>query len=352
MIPVSCQIFEVNWIFFIHFRFNISKQRLKRILQTKEKVGNFTKLEQILELDGFGIKVFEKFCESILQSKEEPVKDQAEPTKVSTSPLTTVKKAQFITPVLHENVRKSIRTCVSLNLGLDCIAWTKFSLNYHEESTNIKCINVEEWDSHSIDEGKKLNIPDLIHIMSYVNQRLPEADAYVLEALPSINAAKQPGNVAQVNINIQKYQSIAMLSVLLANRNASQESFDQFADHEENLKKKSYSQQVFFLRNYLASRLFKVYVGQEKVSTEHVMEDILRYNYDGNGESSSGDRTVSGLYLNPMEVPNSLRHVYNDASRVEKDYLGYSFLIGLSFVKLCVLKCPESLNYLNKRTRA
>lgn len=323
-------------------KYNISKQRIKRIELRKEKMGYFTKLEQILELDGFGIKVFEKFCDSILETKEDS--DQQKAKQVA-SAVASLKKPQFINPILHESVRKSVKTCVSLNLGLDNIAWTKFRLNFADESNSIKYINVEDWDSYPIDEEKKLNLPDLIQIMSYVNRQIPEADVYVLEALPSISPAKQPGNAVQVNINVQKYQSIAMLSVLLANR--------KILDQDDILgeqKKKLNSQQVFFLKNYLSSKLFKVFIGNEKVSTESIVSEILRYNYM-EGESTSGDRSVNGLYLNPMDVPQDLRIIYNDANRVKKEYLGQSLLIGLTFIKLCVIKCTESLNFFNRSSR-
>lgn len=48
--------------------FNISQLRLDRIIQRREKFGEFRSVEDLLEVEGFGIKILEKFCNSILKA--------------------------------------------------------------------------------------------------------------------------------------------------------------------------------------------------------------------------------------------------------------------------------------------
>lgn len=304
----------------------------------KDKNGNFTCLDQILELDGFGIKVFEKFCDSIIQFKEES--EKVESKKVSSS--NVQKKQQFVSPLLHESIRKSIKTCVSVQIGLDNISWTKFRLNHNEDHSQIRSIVMEEWNSFEIGDDKKLNLTDLIQILLLVNRKIPEGDVYILEALPNIAQAKQPGSPVQININVQKSQFVAMLSIVLANRRNNLEVDQQMEEIEGLPKKSPGQQQVFFLKNYLASKLFKVFIGNEKVSTESVVENIVRFNYQ-EGDTVSGNAAISGVYINNMDVPLELRHFYNDANRVKKEYLGQSLLLGLTFIKLCVAKNPEAI---------
>jgi transcription elongation factor len=311
----------------------------------KEKTGNFTCLDQILELDGFGIKVFEKFCDSIIQSKEESVA-KTQPRKVI-SANSQQKKSQFVSPLLHESVRKSIKSCVSVQIGLDNISWTKFRIIHDEDDSKVKCLIMEDWNNFEMGEDKKLSLTDFIQILLLINKKIPDGDVYILEALPNIAQVKQPGSPVQVNINVQKSQLVAMLGILLANRKNNVD-MDLSDDENEELKRKSFGQQkVFFLKNYLASKLFKVFIGNEKVSTESVVENILRYNYQ-EGDSLSGDTTINGVYVNNMDVSLELRQFYNDTNRITKEYLGQSLLLGLTFIKLCVIKNPESIGIVSR----
>ncbi|CAO1442447.1 unnamed protein product [Diamesa hyperborea] len=328
--------------------YNISKARIRKISLRKQKLGNFNKVEDILELDGFGIKVLEKFCDSILKH-EQQLKDSTEGKEEL---LVTKKKQQFVTPLLLENVRKSITSCVSLHLDLSCIAWTKFKLNpKSEEDPSIKSITIEDWNCFEIaDADKKLSLTDLIQILLYINNKIPTAESYVMEAQQVVQQT-QPGNPVQINVNVQKSQLIAMLSILLASRNGNQvkmeQDVDELNDKEYEIevpKKKSMSQQrLFLLRHFLASRLHKTYIGAEKVSTEHVIENILRYNYTDDQPESTN--------FNILDVPQNHREMYNDASKVHKEYLGQSLLVGLTFLKLCVQKCSQSLSVINSRGR-
>lgn len=326
--------------------YNISKARIRKISLRKEKLGNFNKVEDILELDGFGIKVLEKFCDSILKYEQE-LKDS---TEAKESQLVTKKKQQFVSPLLLENVRKSITSCVSLHLDLSCIAWTKFKLNpKSEDNPSIKSITIEDWNCFEIaDADKKLSLTDLIQILLYINNKIPTAESYVMEAQQVVQQT-QPGNPVQMNVNVQKSQLIAMLSILLASRDGNHLIIEQDEANDKEYeievpKKKSISQQrLFLLRHFLASRLHKTYIGAEKVSTEHVIENILRYNYTDDQPESTN--------FNILDVPQNHRELYNDAPKVHKEYLGQSLLVGLTFLKLCVQKCSQSLSIINSRGR-
>ena len=239
-------------------------------------------MQQILELDGFGIKVLEKFCDSILQTDEENNSSSSAEEKSEA----ISKKQSYVTPPLLEHVRKTTSTCVALNIGLNSIAWSKFRLHYNRDSSQLKYIEVEDWNSYEIPEDKKLHMSELINIVIYVNKKIPQGDVYVMEALPSAQQAKQPGNPIQVNVNVQRSQFVAMSSVLLANRNSdSVEEIDELDEKDDDkrihlAKKLKFNQHVFFLRQFLASRLYRVYIGNEKVSTESAVENLLRFNYN------------------------------------------------------------------------
>ena len=322
--------------------FNISKQRIRKMQLRKQKQGDFKTLEDILELDGFGVKVLEKFCDSILTSSQ--VKSFGDETANLPAEedvnLSLVKKKQsFVSPTVLEGSRHNITSCVALHVDLNRIAWTKLSLGTEvdNESLGVRQIFVDEWMCHQIgNDDKKLSLSDLIQVLTVLNDRIPSADTYVVEAQQSQQPAKQPGNPIQVNINVQKAQLLAMVCMLMASRSVT----GQIAE-----KKKPVEQQrVFFLRSFLASRLYKIYIGNERVSTEYVVQDIFRYNVS---EEKAANPTLSAI-----DVPQNLRDFYENGEKLDREFIGQSLLVGLSFFKLCVLKCAHSIKILNKRVNS
>lgn len=321
--------------------FNISKQRIRKMQLRKQKQGDFKTLEDILELDGFGVKVLEKFCDSILTGSQlkSHNDETAKPPEVGDVNSSLVKKKQsYVTPTVLEGFRHNITSCVALHVDLNCIAWTKLSLGTEvdNEPSGIRQIAVDEWICHQIgNDDKKRSLSDLIQILTVLNDRIPSADTYVVEAQQSQQPA-QPGNPIQVNINVQKAQLIAMVSMLMASRITT----GQIAE-----KKKSVDQQrIFFLRSFLASRLYKIYIGNERVSTENVIQDIFRYSFS---EQKTTNPTLSAI-----DVPQNLRDFYESGDKLDREFIGQSLLVGLSFFKLCVLKCAHSIKILNKRVNS
>lgn len=84
----------------LKFRFSLAKVRIKKLDQYRTKKGKFTNLEDVLDVDGFGIKVLEKFYNSILDARDDkgPIKNT----------LKDKKHLSFLTPNLSENLRKVI----------------------------------------------------------------------------------------------------------------------------------------------------------------------------------------------------------------------------------------------------
>lgn len=328
--------------------FNISKQRIHRIDLWKRKHGAFKTIEGILEVDGFGIKVLERFCDSILNKpcSAEPAINTPQAVPQTDAPVVVKKMQQFVQPALLESTRKTVKSCVSFHLDLSCVAWTKLYLDT-ETDDEIRPIHVDEWKCFQFgDEDKKLSLSDLIQILISLNRDIPHADVYVVEAQQSAQPAKQPGSPVQVNINVQKSQLLAMLSILMAARgslhaNALGSSADEYLKNNESIadpiKKKAsmkQQQQIFFLKHFLASRLYKTYIGNERVSTENAIQNILRYDYPGDQPNF---HTISAV-----NMPIHLREAYNKSSKLEREFMGQSLLNGLTFFKLCVLKCAQS----------
>jgi hypothetical protein len=92
------------------FRFDVSKGRINSLQQFRRKRGQFFTLDDVLEVDGLGVKVLEKLCDSILNdiygSEVENSVDDPQVRKQLKS--SKDYRRQILTPPLHFN-QKMVR---------------------------------------------------------------------------------------------------------------------------------------------------------------------------------------------------------------------------------------------------
>lgn len=78
------------------------------------------------------------------------------------------------------------------------------------------------------------------------------------------------------------------------------------------------------------------------------------YNVEDWLENSGNERGTSGDNLtlrSNVNVPMELREVYNNAERYQRDFLGQALLIGMTFIRLCLLRTPESLALVSRNQK-
>ena len=98
----------------------------------------------------------------------------------------------------------------------------------------------------------------------------------------------------------------------------------------------------YFVRNFLPSRFYKYLVGKERVATEQILDAIFDYN-------STLEHSTVIPKLESIDIPLELKRNFQDSLPVEKNYLGNSLLLGLTFMKLCIQKCPKCILSLKQR---
>lgn len=263
----------------------------------------------MLKLDGFGITVLKTFCNSIINNdiKEEKGKK--------------TRASNFATPSFPDFMAHSIESCVSLNISVSGISWSHLEISRAPNNIILK-----HWDVFNI-EDKKYHLSDLMRLALEINTSIPSADLYIIENPQTHQQNSMPGSVAKMNINLQQSQIISMIAALLANR---KNHFD--------FGKKCTS--VFFLRRYLASRYYGVFLGNENISITAVIEKLLGLDVKCNN---------SEINLIP-----SLKAIekFKQIEKIEKEILGQSLLIGTAFVQICILKCSKSLSKLNSNIKS
>lgn len=301
--------------------------------------GLLINLNDIFSVEGFGLKVADKFYQSLLQ---EPKTKEIDLGKGRT------RTAPFITPPLEAEQRGIIKTCVSVRVGVNSITWACLEL----PATKVKapCL-LTHWQHHEISE-KKLHLNELIQRCLYVYHLIPLADCYIFENPQMAQASNNPGSVDQQNINIQKAQVTAIMGYALASRN---NQFKEEVDIETN-KKGIHLPNIFYVRRFLPARLFNHLVGTERVSSEQTILSMMRTFYNAQEmqdfippeEEPRADDiqhleedkiNLSGC----VQFPTNLRQMFSKAPRYYREFLSQTLLLNLAFVRLVLLQDPESI---------
>jgi transcription elongation factor, mitochondrial len=289
-------------------------------------------LDEILDLETFGVAVLEKFCDSIVNEQKKVIATNKAP-KVS---------AQFLSPTMS-NSAKNITSCVSVHITVNTVAWTRLELSENQPTA------VTNWDMYKIDD-KKLTLADLIQVVLYLDRLIPVADVYIFET-PLVAQQTAPGSPVQININVQKSQITSMIALVLANR-TNHMDINETDGKDQTI---SAQQSVFFLKQYLTSRLFRILVGTERVSNQAIVMQLLRTHYNTDDQLAVLPE-VNCNVQREINVPMELRKKYDELGRGDnreprREYLGQSLLTGLTFIRLCVIKCAESLSIINSRKK-
>lgn len=304
--------------------------RLSKLVQRRDKLGDFNTIEDLLELDGFGLKILEKFCNSIIQSdiKEISNGSNAEQELALNS---RNKKDAFVTPPLLEEVRNRIKSIVSFQMDLNYFSWAKITYAPNEQVHGK--FQIEDWHCHKIEQfEKKPTLSTMSSFLVQLTDYIPHADAYVIESMPMVNTTQ--GGAAQIIVNIQKAQFYSMLCALMSSRKS--------LKLPEDDSKEVFYDNVYFLKSFLTSRFYKYLIGNEKVATEQIIELIFQYNAIFNHHQEMPK-------LESVDISKELIEIYQSSKPVQKEYLGNSLLVGLSFMKLCIQKCPKCIGMLRVR---
>lgn len=166
--------------------------------------------------------------------------------------LTRVK--QFTTPALSDWVRENIHTFTAIHVGITSITWAQLTVRRNQQTL------LSDWSFHEISD-KKLHLNELVDRVLTITKDIPESNIYIFET-PRIAQQGPQGTPAQININIQLSQTIAMVALAMQMRCQATAEFDAMAKEqakkssvdESGINDDTISKQVLFLRQYLFSR--------------------------------------------------------------------------------------------------
>lgn len=304
------------------FSYDITKARATKLQNWKTRNGPLQDLNDILYVEGFGLKIAEKFFKSLLEpAGSRQSHSQLAPPKVT-------RTAPFITPLMSEQQRQLITSSVGVRIGVTSVSWARLEL---PESKYAPC-ELTHWQHHEIND-KKLHLAELVRRCLYVAHQIPQADCYILENPQMAQASSNPGSIDQQNVNIQKAQITAMLSYALLARSNPDES----------------KTNLFYLRRFLTARLFNHLVGTERVSSEETLLGMMRTHY--NMEEAQLEQGEKTYLCNQVQFSSDLRAMYAKVERYQRELLGQAFLLNLAFVRLVLLQDPSSIASVSRSSK-
>lgn len=207
----------------------------------------------------------------------------------------------------------SIRSFTTIDLDATSITYTRFSAN-GEWDNGFK---IEAWNHYKIQLIGVKNLFQMHNKLSIFIEQLPESDIYILDdyvKLENFRKAVPPKRLSKI---IEMNQQFAMLFTLLRNRKPC-------------LSKEAKKPNVFFMTYNNVGRIYDLLVGREPVSTESTIKNILN-NLNNNIEESAASSI-------PIEVDENLKNTYFRSHPVKRESLGKTMLIGLTFIRLGLLK--------------
>lgn len=284
------------------YRYDISQNRVKKIFDYRTKKSKFQQLEDCLQLDGFGEKILDKFYDSILGNKVKRVERRL---------------ASIVSPKLHDDFRMSIQTCVALNVAASSVSWSRIEI---ESDRQFK---VTEWKHMPID-NKKFQTHELAELALRMSKKIPTADVYLMENPTRTPTMMGNQNANAINVNVEKAQLIAMLSALLMSRNDSEVL-------------ESTPTNLYFVKQFAAAKLFNTFVGNEKTSNFAVVKSLLGDESSANGWMS----ILEDLKMDPLVVSEEVRNMFFELGAIEREFIGQSLLLGLTFIKMGV-QCDKN----------
>lgn len=229
----------------------------------------------------------------------------------------STKKCKSLKLYLEPRLTKfpSIRSFTSIYQDANAIAYTQFLENGNWSNG----VQINAWNYHKVETVGVKHISQLCMELSQVANRLPESDVYIMDDHIKLQHFRKANTQKKMSEIIQMGQQLAILVTLLQNKN----SHDLAEELQPN---------VFSMNYSTVARLYDLLVGHEATSTENIIRNIL---------NNSNKTHVDGHDSLPIEFNENIKNTYFKMYPVERECLGKSMLIGLTFVRLGLLKASK-----------
>ncbi|CAG7664499.1 unnamed protein product [Allacma fusca] len=251
------------------WQFSITPSNSMKLLKQRSKIGSYETLEE--PLSAMGPRVLAKFYKSILSD--------GKPERVSSS---------VMNPSLTPEIISQSSKILSISTIANTVSWCLIHRKRSAEGSVI--LNMEELCLEVIDVKPRTHFLFVLSLVQELVMTLPECDLYVFE-----EATKMQPTPQQVAYALQKTQFQSYLMGLLSSRNN--------------------DSKLVSIKILAIARMFKLQVGNEKVSGQAVVEDMINMK-------------------NKFEMSEVFRMKFLNAEPTEREHLANAVLLNVAYWRL------------------
>lgn len=224
------------------------------------------------------------------------------------------KKAKVPKLILEPKLRKiyAIRSFTSIYHDAHRIACTRFSTNSGKWEVDTK---IDVWNFYNVPIFDRKSLCETCDGLLKIVNQLPTSDIYIIDDyIKAQYHRKSVGPKLLVDILHMNHQC-AVLVTQLKQRNAKKHSTNE--DKGEN---------VHFMNYSSVGYLYNLIVGRETVSTHSIIRSMLHKN-----------DCSENIHPLKIDISNDMKAKYFESNSTERENLGRSLLLGMTFIRLAFL---------------
>lgn len=203
-----------------------------------------------------------------------------------------------------------IESFTSIHQEANGMAVARFSAN----NQNWGDIKIDAWTHYRTETFGVKNLRQICEQLAGIVDQLPNSDVYIVDdhiQAQRFHKSVTPKKVAEI---VRINQQCAILMALLHKKPTT-------SNNESN---------AFFMGYHAVGQLFNILVGNEPISTQSTIKQILH--------SDLGSEKLKPLKI---DINDEIKRAYQKFNAIEREYLGRSMLIGLTFIRLGMLKASK-----------
>ncbi|KAH0556637.1 uncharacterized protein LOC123274462 isoform X1 [Cotesia glomerata] len=269
-------------------RYDIKKAQLKKLIDYKERNGKFETFSDVLVTQDVPSLI--KLCKSILSGRKPKITIKTKPVRATT------------VPAVDSATKESIKSVVGLHIWSNTISWALLQKN-----------NLTQWEQRNIENPSKSNLVSLINTVSSITERIPDADAYVMEADPYTSMSKLKS--AAYVFYVQRQQVISTIISILGMRRRLSNNYNSSSTEDQKINN------FFMMASRSSAKRFNLTVGNEIMPPESIIKNVLEGNLH---------HKIS--HFPKIAVDADVISNYKSSHGIDRDQLHSALLIALAFV--------------------
>lgn len=225
---------------------------------------------------------------------------------------TNLKHGKPIKLQMEPKLDWKIESFTSIHQEANGISVARFSAN----NSDWNELKIDTWTQYKTETFGVKNLCQICEQLAIIVEQLPQSDIYICDdhiKAQRFHKSVTPKKLAGI---VQINQQCGILMALLHKKGRISNEND--------------GSNVFFMGYQSVGQLFNLLVGNEPISTQSTIKNLLRGNFCS--------ETLKPFKSFTIDVSDEIKHAYHKSYAAEREGLGRSMLIGLTFIHLGILK--------------